>query len=133
MRRQKWTENKNLWLKSGACVLFGISIAGSVLLKKREEKIEEDLKEIAKEQLNNRLNDLKKQLGYQELDYQLSLNDFKIVDKEHNQWLVKLNYDVVIISELAKMYSTKTWMMRVRQVNLKLYEVTEQGEQLNNF
>lgn len=133
MGRQKWIENKNLWLKSGACVLFGISIAGSVLLKKREEKIEEDLKEIAKEQLNNRLNDLKKQLGYQELDYQLSLNDFKIVDKEHNQWLVKLNYDVVIISELAKMYSTKTWMMRVRQVNLKLYEVTEQGEQLNNF
>ena len=46
MKRKKKVEYNEIWVKSSVCVLLGIGVIGGVLLKRREEKAEQDLKEI---------------------------------------------------------------------------------------
>ena len=133
MKRKKKVEYNEIWVKSSVCVLLGIGVIGGVWLKRREEKAEQDLKEIGQALLNEHINELKQKFGYEEIDCQCTLNQIEVVSKKRDEILLRLNYDLVIANEIERDYSTQTWMMRVKHVNAKGYEVIEQGEQLNDL
>ena len=63
MKRKKKVEYNEIWVKSSVCVLLGIGVIGGVWLKRREEKAEQDLKEIGQALLNEHINELKQKFG----------------------------------------------------------------------
>lgn len=131
MKVKKVVENKKIWVKSSVCVLLGLGVMGGFWLKRREEKAEQALKEIGQELLNDRINELKQKFGCEEFDCQFTLNQIDVISKNRDEFVLQLNYDLVIADELEREYSTQTWMMRVKRINAKGYEVIEQGEQLS--
>lgn len=130
MKYKKMVENKKIWVKSSFCVLLGLGVLGGLWLKRKEEKAEEELKEIGQDLLSHHLEELKQQFGYEEFECQIVLNEIEVVARKKNEFVLTLNYDLMIADELEREYLTQTWMMRVKQINSKGYEVIEQGEQL---
>lgn len=130
MDNKNWMKGKKIWLKSGVCVLLSIGIMGGLWVRRREEKAEEDLQEIGQDLLKHRIEELKQQLGYEEFEWQCQLNQIEVVSKNKDEYLLKMNFDLMIADELECEYTTQNWMMRVKQINAKGYEIVEQGEEL---
>lgn len=132
MTKGRDKKDKGIWIKSGACVLVGVSVIGSVgvWLKTKRTKTKEPIEEVAKQLLDYHLNREMEQTKKENIDWRYQITQLEIARRTDNEYMIKICYDLIVDDEYEREYTTEQWMMRIQKVDRKGYEVIEQGEQL---
>lgn len=132
MVKGRGKNDKGLWIKSGACVLVGVSVIGSVgvWLKTQYLERKETIEEVAKQLFDDHLNRVMDQTKKENIDWRYQITQLEVPPKITKEYTIKIYYDLILDDEYGREYTSEQWMMRIQKVNGKRYEVIEQGEQL---
>lgn len=132
MVKGRGKNDKGLWIKSGACILVGVSVIGSVgvWLKTKHPKIKEPIEEVAKQLFDYHLNRVMDQTKKENIDWRYQITKLEVIQRTTKEYSIKIYYDLILDDEYEREYTSEQWMMRIQKVNGKGYEVIEQGEQL---
>ena len=130
MEKRRSFKDKMIWIKSGVCILLGFSVAGGIWFKVRKDKKGENLEEIAKEFFNSYLKERMEQIEKEEIKWDYQLNQIEILEKCNDEFLIVVNYDLILDDEYEREYTTEQWTIKIKQGKGQTYEVIDQGEKM---
>lgn len=128
MKKERSFKDKMIWIKSGVCILLGASVAGGIWFKVRKNKKEDNLEEIAKEFFNGYLKERMRQFEREGIKWDSRLNQIEILEKCNDEFLVLVNYDLILDDEYEREYSTEQRIIKIKQCKDQTYEMIEQEE-----
>ena len=128
MKKRRSFKDNLIWVKSGVCILLGVSVAGGIWFKVRKNKKDDNLEEFAKEFFNDYLKERMEQVEKEEIKWDYQINHIGIAEKDNDEILVVVNYDLILDDEYEREYITEQWMMKIKQGKGHTYEVIDQEE-----
>lgn len=123
-------KGNKIWIRSSICIVLGIGVIGGVCYKRVRQKSADEMKEIATTLFNEHINEMMNQMKKDQVKWRIEINQLQIISGNLEEFIVKINYDIDLMTEIACEYRTEQWMMRIKRRLDESYEVIEAGEEL---